>query len=63
MSAARLKEMEDTIAEQRANIDDLCHRLTDMAKVNFDLELENISLKNIRKPNQRPKLRAKKDKE
>lgn len=62
VSASRLKELEDTVAEQRAEIDRLSHQLTDMAKSNFDLELENVSLKNIRKPNQRPKLRARKDK-
>ena len=63
VSAARIKELEDTIAEQRAKIDDLSHQLTDMAKSNFDLELQNVSLKNIRKPNRYPKIRAKKDKE
>lgn len=61
ISATRLKELEDTIAEQRAKIDEMSHQLTDMAKVNFELELQNVSLKNIRKPNQRPKVRAKKD--
>ena len=63
VSATRIKELEDTIAEQRAKIDDLSHQLTAMAKSNFDLELQNVSLKNIRKPNQRPKIRSKKDKE
>ena len=63
VSAARLKELEDTIAEQQAKIDQMSHQLTDMAKVNFELELQNVSLKNIRKPNQRAKIRAKKEKE
>lgn len=63
VSAARLKELEDTVAEQQAKIDQMSHQLTDMAKVNFELELQNVSLKNIRKPNQRPKIRAKKEKE
>lgn len=63
VSASRLKELEDTVAEQRAEIDKLSHQLTYMAKSNFNLELENVALKNIRKPNQRPKVRAKKAKE
>lgn len=60
VSASKLEELENTVEEQRAKIDELSHQLTDMAKSNFELELQNVSLKNIRKPNQRPKLRAKK---
>lgn len=63
VSAARLKDMEDTIEEQRAKIDELNSKLSAISRSSFDLELENIMLKNVRKPNQRPKLRARKDKE
>lgn len=61
VSASRIEEMENTIAEQRATIDKLSHQLTDMAKANFELELQNVSLKSVRKP-KHPKIRMKKDK-
>lgn len=63
VSAARLKEMEDTISEQKAKIEELNSKLNAISKSSFNLELENIMLKNVRKPNQRPKLRTRKDKD
>lgn len=45
VSADRLKSLEETIQNQKAQIDDLSNKLNEMTKSNFKLELENVTLK------------------
>lgn len=61
--ADRLKELEDTVADQAARIDALNYKLADVSKINFELEIQNVSLQNVRKLDQRSMLKTKKDKD
>lgn len=45
VSADKIKSLEETIQSQREQIAELTNRLNVMTKSNFQLELENVTLK------------------
>ena len=45
VSADKIKSLEETIQSQREQITELSNRLNAMTKSNFQLELENVTLK------------------
>ena len=49
ISKTEYNYMKNLIQDQRNTLSEQARRLTDMAKTNFDLELQNIILKNLSK--------------